>query len=114
MFKRFWKDESGGSAAEYALIIAVVGPGIGAAALVLGANVKQSGGSLDTELDSTNAVAAVSSNGNNGGGQGLDSGSADGTPVNQETVAQEPVTTDNPGNSHTNPKPCNPNKPGCS
>ena len=39
--KTFLKDESGASAAEYALIIAVVGVGIGAAALVLGANVKQ-------------------------------------------------------------------------
>lgn len=39
--KTFLRDESGASAAEYALIIAVVGVGIGAAALVLGANVKQ-------------------------------------------------------------------------
>jgi pilus assembly protein Flp/PilA len=39
--KTFLKDESGASAAEYALIIAVVGVGIGAAALVLGANVKE-------------------------------------------------------------------------
>lgn len=36
----FVAEESGASAAEYALIIAVVGVGIGAAALVLGANVK--------------------------------------------------------------------------
>lgn len=39
--KNFAADEAGASAAEYALIIAVVGVGIGAAALVLGANVKQ-------------------------------------------------------------------------
>ena len=39
--KTFLKDESGASAAEYALIIAVVGVGIGAAALVLGQNVSQ-------------------------------------------------------------------------
>ena len=39
--KNFVADEAGASAAEYALIIAVVGVGIGAAALVLGANVKQ-------------------------------------------------------------------------
>ena len=37
--KNFAADESGASAAEYALIIAVVGVGIGAAALYLGANV---------------------------------------------------------------------------
>lgn len=39
--KNFAADEAGASAAEYALIIAVVGVGIGAAALVLGANVKR-------------------------------------------------------------------------
>lgn len=39
--KNFSADEAGASAAEYALIIAVVGVGIGAAALVLGANVKR-------------------------------------------------------------------------
>ena len=38
--KSFIADESGASAAEYALIIAVVGVGIGAAALVLGGNVE--------------------------------------------------------------------------
>lgn len=38
--KTFIADESGASAAEYALIIAVVGVGIGAAALLLGNNVK--------------------------------------------------------------------------
>ena len=38
--KTFLKDEAGASAAEYALILAIVGVGIGAAALALGANVK--------------------------------------------------------------------------
>lgn len=37
--KTFIKDESGASAAEYALILAVVGVAIGAGALVLGDNV---------------------------------------------------------------------------
>ncbi|MGX7927859.1 Flp family type IVb pilin [Tsuneonella sp. HG094] len=37
--KSFIADESGASAAEYALIIAIVGVGIGAAALALGQNV---------------------------------------------------------------------------
>jgi pilus assembly protein Flp/PilA len=39
MFKRFLKDCSGASAAEYGLIIAVIGVGIGAAAIALGGNV---------------------------------------------------------------------------
>ena len=50
--KTFLKDESGASAAEYALIIAVVGVGIGAAALVLGQNVAKAVG------DSAEEVAA--------------------------------------------------------
>ena len=38
--KTFVADESGASAAEYALILAIVGVAVGAAALGLGANVK--------------------------------------------------------------------------
>ena len=38
-FKTFAVDESGASAAEYALILAVVGVAIGAGALALGTNV---------------------------------------------------------------------------
>lgn len=40
--KTFLTDESGASAAEYALILAVVGVAIGAGALVLGTNVAKS------------------------------------------------------------------------
>jgi pilus assembly protein Flp/PilA len=36
---RFLKDEDGASAAEYALILAVIGAGIGAAAVYLGDNI---------------------------------------------------------------------------
>jgi pilus assembly protein Flp/PilA len=46
--KNFIADESGASAAEYALIIAIVGVGIGAAALALGSNVTAAiGGASD-------------------------------------------------------------------
>lgn len=38
--KSFVRDESGASAAEYALILAIVGVAIGAAALTLGGNVR--------------------------------------------------------------------------
>ncbi len=38
--KTFVRDESGASAAEYALILAIVGVAIGAAALTLGGNVR--------------------------------------------------------------------------
>jgi len=48
--KNFIADESGASAAEYALIIAVVGVGIGAAALVLGQNVETAVGNAANEV----------------------------------------------------------------
>ena len=48
--KNFIADESGASAAEYALIIAVVGVGIGAAALVLGANVESAVGGAANDV----------------------------------------------------------------
>jgi len=56
-FKNFLRDESGASAAEYALIIAVVGVGIGAAALVLGNNVGIAvGGAANEVSDCNNAT----------------------------------------------------------
>jgi pilus assembly protein Flp/PilA len=57
--KTFWTDEAGASAAEYALIIAVVGVGIGAAALLLGANVKQAISKAATSVYNCNNAAAV-------------------------------------------------------
>lgn len=38
-FNDFIRDESGASAAEYALILAIVGTGIAGAALLLGSNI---------------------------------------------------------------------------
>jgi pilus assembly protein Flp/PilA len=42
MIKALWNDESGASAAEYALILAVVGTGIALAALALGGAISNS------------------------------------------------------------------------
>ncbi len=54
--KNFIADESGASAAEYALIIAIVGVGIGAAALALGNNVTAAiGGAANDVNDCNNA-----------------------------------------------------------
>jgi len=39
MLKNLWNDQSGASAAEYALILAIVGVGIAAAALTLGGSI---------------------------------------------------------------------------
>lgn len=57
--KTFVADESGASAAEYALIIAVVGVGIGAAALVLGANVSQAVGTAADDVYACNNAGAT-------------------------------------------------------
>lgn len=54
--KNFIADESGASAAEYALIIAVVGVGIGAAALVLGQNVETAVGNAANEVADCSAT----------------------------------------------------------
>ena len=55
--KNFIADESGASAAEYALIIAIVAVGIGAAALALGANVEAAVGGAANEVDTCNNAA---------------------------------------------------------
>lgn len=48
--KTFVADESGASAAEYALILAIVGVGIGAAAMVLGNNVSKAINNASTDI----------------------------------------------------------------
>lgn len=49
MIKNFLRDESGASAAEYALILAVVGAGIAGAALLLGQ-------AIDAEIDAATGL----------------------------------------------------------
>ncbi len=58
-FKNFLTDESGASAAEYALIIAIVGVGIGAAALVLGNNVTNAIGNAANDVNNCNTSGAA-------------------------------------------------------
>ena len=57
--KSFIADESGASAAEYALIIAVVGVGIGAAALFLGANVESAIADAGEDVAACNGAEGV-------------------------------------------------------
>ncbi len=57
--KNFIADESGASAAEYALIIAVVGVGIGAAALILGANVESAIGNAANDVNTCNNASGT-------------------------------------------------------
>ena len=56
--KTFLNDQSGASAAEYALIIAIVGVGVGAAALALGGNVTAAIGNASDEVYDCNQAAA--------------------------------------------------------
>jgi pilus assembly protein Flp/PilA len=56
--KTFVRDESGASAAEYALILAIVGVAIGAAALGLGANVREAIAGAATDVYDCNNAAA--------------------------------------------------------
>ena len=55
MFKTFLRDESGASAAEYALILAVVGAGIAAAAYFLGEAVQTSIDAATSEVATCSA-----------------------------------------------------------
>ncbi|MEB3416412.1 Flp family type IVb pilin [Alteriqipengyuania sp. WL0013] len=57
--KNFIADESGASAAEYALIIAVVAVGIGAAALALGQNVDKAVSDASNEVAACGTAAAT-------------------------------------------------------
>ena len=57
--KTFVRDESGASAAEYALILAIVGVAIGAAALGLGANVRQAIAGAAEDVYTCNNVSSV-------------------------------------------------------
>jgi pilus assembly protein Flp/PilA len=49
----FLKDDSGASAAEYALILAIVGSGIAVAAVTLGGSISSALGRATTKLNTT-------------------------------------------------------------
>jgi pilus assembly protein Flp/PilA len=80
--RNFWKDESGAGATEYALILAIVGLGMGAAALALGNNTVMSVAQASNDLDAINDGPADedsgSGGGNTGGGGGTGGGGSTG------------------------------------
>lgn len=55
--KNFVRDESGASAAEYALILAVIGSGIALAAIGLGDQIQTAVERAETALEDANAAA---------------------------------------------------------
>lgn len=58
MFKTFLRDESGASAAEYALILAIVGAGIAGAAFLLGEAITEAMGDASDCIDGTTPAAS--------------------------------------------------------
>lgn len=56
-FNAFLRDESGAAAAEYALILAIVGAGIAAAALTLGESISSAMGRATADINASNADA---------------------------------------------------------
>lgn len=50
---RFSRDESGASAAEYALILAIIGAGIAAAAVALGTSISSALGRASSKINAT-------------------------------------------------------------
>lgn len=57
-FNDFLRDETGAAAAEYALILAIVGAGIAGAAYALGTSIKDSMGTASNKINSCSANAA--------------------------------------------------------
>lgn len=55
-FNKLWNDKSGASAAEYALILAIVGTGIAVAAFNLGGAIKNSMGRATNCIANANAT----------------------------------------------------------
>jgi pilus assembly protein Flp/PilA len=53
LMTRMLRDESGASAAEYALILAIVGTGIATAAVALGTSITGAMGRATTQIDAT-------------------------------------------------------------
>jgi pilus assembly protein Flp/PilA len=58
MIKKLWNDESGASAAEYALILAIVGAGIAVASFDLGTAISTAMDTAGDCIDGTTAPAA--------------------------------------------------------
>lgn len=55
---RFLRDESGGSAAEYTLILAIVGAGIAGASIILGTAITDALGDVAACIDDPTIVGA--------------------------------------------------------
>jgi pilus assembly protein Flp/PilA len=57
-FKRLWNDDTGASAAEYALILAIIGAGIAVAAFALGGSISAAMSDAGSCIDSQPSASA--------------------------------------------------------
>jgi pilus assembly protein Flp/PilA len=74
-FLKLWNDESGASAAEYALILAIVGGAIAVAAIALGNAVSGAIQNAATCINDTQTCADSAGGGGTGTGTGTGTGS---------------------------------------
>lgn len=108
---RFWRDQSGASAAEYSLLIAILGVGLGAAALALGANLTSSIGLSANRIHAVNDAAPqdVIAGGTSNGPPSIAPGQNPGPGNGDSNGNQDPGTP--PGSPPGKPdKPGKPNK----
>ena len=104
MNKQFWSESMAASSAEYALILAVVGVGLGAATLSLGANIRASINSAATDV----YVGA------NASAQGDANGYTAGTGNTAQTASNASASTGTGTSSGTTtPGSGQPTNPGC-
>ncbi|MAF27812.1 MAG: hypothetical protein CL820_17405 [Croceicoccus sp.] len=102
----FVRDEHGASSSEYALILGVIGVGVGAATLMLGANVGASMNGKAASFDPgfTGGSDTGSAGGGNGNGSGGNGGSGTGGSTGGGTDTGSGNNGNGNGNGGGNPK----------
>jgi len=100
----FMRDERGASSSEYALILGVIGVGVGAATLMLGANVGASMNGKAASFDPgfTGGSGTGSAGGGNGNGSGGNGGSGTGGSTGGTTGGSTDTGSGNNGNGNGN------------
>ena len=96
----FMRDERGASSSEYALILGVIGVGVGAATLMLGANVGASMNGKAASFDP--GFTGGSGTGSAGGGNGNGSGGNGGSSTGGTTGGSTDTGSGNNGNGNGN------------
>ena len=98
----FVRDEHGASSSEYALILGVIGVGVGAATLVLGANVGASMNGKAASFDPGFTGGSGTGSGGGGNGSGGNGGSGTGGSTGGSTGGGTDTGSGNNGNGNGN------------